>query len=315
LFWRRPYGLLLFPPLFWAGNLLIGRAFAAELPPFGMAFWRWIIALAVLVPFIWPEFKRNRRETLRAWPILFACGLTGFAGYPVLNYIALQTTPAATAAMLNSTLPLMVPLFAWVLTREPPSGRVVTGILVSFLGVGWIIARGELSVLTSLSIGQGELLVLLAVACYALYSVFLRYRPATLSPLLFLAGTCAAASACLLPFWLWEEANGHSIPLEPYAIGSLLFIGIFAALVANALWNRCVATLGPTLTGASFHLMAVYSAGLAALLLHEPVHTFHLVGVALILAGFSLAILPRRAAGTRPASPPVSIADFGRHDR
>ena len=73
-----------------------------------------------------------------------------------------------------------------------------------------------------------------------------------------------------------------------------LFIGIFASLIGAALWNRCVAALGPTLTGASFHLVAVYSSALAFLLLGEPVRVFHLVGIALILAGFAIAVLPRR---------------------
>jgi drug/metabolite transporter (DMT)-like permease len=296
LFRRTPYALLLLPPLFWAGNLLIGRAYASELPPFGMAFWRWIIASACVLPFVWRELLVNRREVLAHWPVILACAASGYAGYPVLNYMALHTTPAATAAMLNSTLPLMVPLLAWMVTGERPSLRALGGIALSFVGVGWIVSRGDWSVLASFSVGRGELLVLMAVAGFALYSVLLRYRPRRISDMAFLAAMTVTTSILLLPLWVGEEAAGRSIPFEPYAIVALLFIGIFASLVANALWNRCVATLGSTLTGASFHLMAVYASILAFLLLGEPVKTFHLVGIGLILAGFALAILPHRAA-------------------
>jgi drug/metabolite transporter (DMT)-like permease len=300
---RRPYALLLLPPLFWAGNLLIGRAYATELPPFGLAFWRWVIASACLLPFVGRELWAKREEVREHWPVIVGCAASGFAGYPVLNYLALHTTPAATAAMLNSTLPLMVPLLAWGIAREAPSPRTVFGILVSFVGVGWIVGQGSWSVLTSLSVGAGELLVLAAVAGYALYSVLLRFRPRSISDMGFLGATMLATVGLLLPGWLWEQVSGRSMPVAPYSIASLVFIGVFASLAATAVWNHCVTRFGPTLTGASFHLVAVYSAVLAFLLLGEPIQGFHLVGIALILAGFAVATLRRRS--TTPAGPPA----------
>ncbi|WP_225771191.1 DMT family transporter [Inquilinus sp. Marseille-Q2685] len=296
LVWRRPYALLPLPPLFWAGNLVIGRAFAQELPPFGLTFWRWVIASAVLLPFVWRALAVHRRTLLAHWPVITACAASGLAGYPLLNYIALHGTPAATAAMLNSTLPLMVPLFAWAIAREAPRPRVVAGIVLSFLGVGWIVGRGDPATLAALSIGGGEVLVLLAAAGYALYSVLLRYRPKGVPDMVFMAALTVTTAVLMLPFWLAEAAAGRSIPVEPYAIASLLFIGIFSSLLGAGLWNRCVATLGPALTGASFHLVAVYSSALAFLLLGEPVRGFHLIGIGLILLGFAIAVVPGGAA-------------------
>jgi drug/metabolite transporter (DMT)-like permease len=292
--WRRPYALLPFPPLFWAGNLLIGRAYAGELPPFGLTFWRWVVASACILPFVWRELVAKRRDILVHWRLIAAISISGFAGYPILNYVALQTTPAATAAMLNSALPLMVPLFAWVIARDVPSIRTIAGIVISFIGVAWIIGQGDIAALASLSVGGGEILVLLAVAGYALYSVLLRYRPRTISDMAFLAVMSLVTMVLLLPFWIGEEALGRSLPFEPHTIASVLFIGIFASLIGAACWNHCVATLGPTLTGASFHLVAVYSSALAFLLLGEPVRAFHLIGIALILLGFAIAVLPFR---------------------
>lgn len=300
LVWRRPYALLPLPPLFWAGNLVIGRAFAQELPPFGLTFWRWVVASAVLLPFVWRDLVAHRRTLLAHWPVILGCAASGFAGYPVLNYLGLHTTPAATAAMLNSTLPLMVPIFAWAMSGEAPRPRVAAGIALSFLGVGWIVGRGDPATLAALSIGGGEILVLLAVAGFALYSVLLRWRPKGVPPMAFLAATTLTACVLMAPFWIFEEAAGRSVPFAPWAVASLLFIGIFSSLLGNAFWNRCVAALGPALTGASFHLMAVYSSALAFLLLGEPVHGFHLIGIGLILLGFATAVLPARRAAAEP---------------
>ncbi len=287
--WQRPYALLPLPPLFWAGNLLIGRAWAAELPPFGLTFWRWVVAALVILPLAWRELAAKRREVLAHGPVILACSAFGFAGYPVLNYLGLRTTPAATAAMLNSSLPLMVPVFAWALLREVPAPRTIAGILLSLVGVAWIVGRGDWTALAALSIDGGEILVLLAVAGYALYSVLLRYRPRALSDRAFLAAMALATAILTAPCWAWEAATDRAMPTDLRAIGAVLFIGIFASLAGNAIWNRCVATLGSTLTGASFHLVAVYSSVLAWLVLGEPIRLYHWAGIVLILAGFALA--------------------------
>src|SRR5204862_7496787 len=130
----------------------------------------------------------------------------------------------------------------------------VAGIAISFVGVGIIVGRGDWTVLSSFSVGLGEIIMLIAVACFALYCTLLRYRPAEFPDRLFLFATMAVSAIALLPFALWEATIGRAFPVQPYALASLLFIGLFASLIANAFWTQCVATLGSTLAGASFHL-------------------------------------------------------------
>ncbi|GAU86311.1 DMT family transporter [Bosea sp. BIWAKO-01] len=294
--WAQPLLLLPLPPLFWAGNLVLGRALAGSFPPVSLAVGRWLVALACLLPFVLGTLSAQRQALIRARGLVFACGAFGIAGYNALGYLALQSAPAASVAFLNSTLPLMVPLAAFMLGVERVSARTLSGIAISFVGVSWIVARGAPSTLSGLSLTGGEPLVLIAVANYAVYSVLLRRRPADLDPLLFLAATMAAGLLVLLPFWISELAQGATIPISPGPIAAVLYIGVFASLLAFIIWNRCVSTLGPSVTGASFHLVALFTAALAFLLLGEPVQPFHLVGAALILGGFGLA-----AAGGRPS--------------
>ena len=109
----------------------------------------------------------------------------------------------------------------------------------------------------------------------------------------------AAGLLVLLPFWVWELAQGATIPTSPGPIAAVLYIGVFASLLAFIIWNRCVSALGPSVTGASFHLVALFTAALAFLLLGEPVRSFHLVGAALILGGFGLAAIGGRSVASR----------------
>ncbi|MGX5733637.1 DMT family transporter [Bosea thiooxidans] len=287
--WAQPLLLLPLPPLFWAGNLVLGRALAGSFPPISLAVGRWVVALACLSPFVLGTIRTQWRALIRARGLIFACGAFGIAGYNALGYLALQSASAASVAFLNSTLPLMVPLAAFALGVERVSARTLAGIAISFMGVTWIIARGAPSTLSGLSLTGGEPLVLIAVANYAVYSVLLRRRPTDLDPLAFLAATMAAGLLVLLPFWIWELARGPTIPTGPGAVSAVLYIGVFASLLAFIIWNQCVATLGPSVAGASFHLVALFTAALAFLLLGEPIRPFHLVGAVLILGGFGLA--------------------------
>lgn len=308
--WAKPFLLLPLPPLFWAGNLVLGRALADTFPPVSLALCRWVVALAVLLPFVAAQAWRERDAVRRAWVLILACGAFGIAGYNALGYLALQTVPAASVAFLNSTLPLIVPLAALALGVERVGRRTLAGIALSFIGVVWIVARGDLASLAQLGLSSGEPLVLVAVANYALYSVLLRLKPAKIDPLVFLAATMAAGLLVLLPFWIAELLGGAAIPLDALSVGAVAYIGVFASLLAFVLWNRCVAVLGPSVTGASFHLVAPFTALLAFLLLGEPMRSYHLVGAALILGGFLLATLSGRKANARRL-PSHSSSMFG----
>lgn len=301
--WARPVWLLWLPPAFWAGNLVLGRALEAVFPPVSLAVGRWVVALLVLAPFVWRQAWRERDLLASHWALIAACGAFGIAGYNALGYLALQTVPAASVAFLNSTLPLMVPLAALVLGVERITGRALAGIAISFAGVAWIVARGDMASLAALRVDGGELLVLLAVANYAIYSVLLRRKPAAISPLVFLAATMTAGLLVLMPFWAVELARGARVPTDLASLGAVLYIGVFASLFAFILWNRCVATLGATVTGVSFHLVAMFTALLAFIVLGEPVRAFHVAGMVLILLGFFVAT--RRPAG-RAAMPATS---------
>jgi drug/metabolite transporter (DMT)-like permease len=261
-----------------------------------LAVGRWLVALIALAPFVVGDARRQWPQLRAAWTLILACGAFGIAGYNALAYVALQTTPTASVAFLNSTLPLMVPVAAALLGVERIAARTVLGIVISFAGVSWIVARGDLASLAGLSMAGGEILVIIAVANYALYSVLLRRKPANIEPLVFLAATMASGLAVLAPFCAYELIGGAHIPTDAASIGAVLYIGLFASLFAFILWNRCVATLGASVTGVSFHLVAVFTALLAFAVLGESVHLFHLIGIAFILTGFFAATSGARTA-------------------
>lgn len=290
--WARPMAIIWLPPALWAGNMVLGRALAADFPPVSLAVFRWLITLALLLPFVGRILWQQRAALRREWLMITACGAFGIAGYNALAYVALKSVPAANVAFINSTLPLMVPLVAFGLGVERVGGRTLAGLAVSSLGVAWLMTGGHLAALAGLSFSGGEGLVLIAISNYAIYSVLLRRMPADINPFAFFAATVIAGLGVLAPFWIAELAAGASLPADPGSWIAVAYLGVFASLVAFLLWMRCVAVLGSTITGTSFHLVAVFTAGLAWLVLGEPLERYHFAGIGLILAGVFLATVP-----------------------
>lgn len=282
--------LFLIPPVLWTGNIVMARGLNELLPPVGLAFWRWLLAFLILTPFVARLAWRQRALLRQAWPVLLAAGCFGIAGYNVLVYVGLQSTPAVNAAVLNSIIPVVIPLFAWAIARDPLVPRQVLGIAVSLLGVLWIVCRGEPGRLAALEFTGGDLWILVSVVNWALYSVLLRYKPAALNPVVFLYGSIGLALVALLPFLVVEVVVwNRPMPVAPVSLAAILYVALFASIAAFLAWNQSVAALGPTLTGLSIHLMPVFIGVSAFVLLGEPIEVFHLIGFTAVLTGILVA--------------------------
>ena len=85
-----------------------------------------------------------------------------------------------------------------------------------------------------------------------------------------------------------EAASGRFLPATPWGVFVVLYVGLVISLAAYMLWNRCVAALGATVTGVSYHLLSVFTPLMAYAALGERLAVYHGVGIALILAGVAL---------------------------
>lgn len=291
--WATPALVFLVPPLMWSGNILLARGLNDVLPPVGLAFWRWVLALLILLPLALRTGNGQVALLLRHWRLVLACGAFGIAGYNALAYVALQTVPAVNMTVVNSAIPVLIPIFAFLIAGERPKGRQIAGILLSMVGVVWIVARGSLSTLLSLSISAGDLWVLASIINWAIYTVILRYRPPGIDALVFLVGSIVAGLLVLTPFWLWEMARGQVMPVTPQTVSAIVYVAVFASVAAFLCWSRSVVLIGSTATGLSIHLIPVIVGALSLIVLNEPVLPFHLVGAAFIAGGLLVAMARR----------------------
>jgi drug/metabolite transporter (DMT)-like permease len=278
------YLMLALVMLLWAGNSIIARAVRDDVPPFLLALLRWTGALLVIVPFAARHVRTDRAAIRRGWPTLLLLGLLGVAAFNAFLYSGLRYTTASNGLLLQAAIPALVLLADFAFFSVPPRIGAVGGVALSTLGVTVIIFQGKLGALSQLAFNRGDAMVLAGVVAWALYTALLRLRPA-LHWLSFLAVTFAIGVVAMLPLAATEWQEIGAMIWTPQVFAAIAYVALLPSVVAYALYNAAVATLGPASAGQAITLMPLFGAGLAALTLGEELHGYHLAGMALILGG------------------------------
>ncbi|MCB0208617.1 MAG: DMT family transporter [Anaerolineae bacterium] len=293
-FFNMPVLLLVLATLFWSGNFILGRAVRLDVPPVGLAFWRWFGGSLLVSGFAWPYLKRDWGVIVRHWKIITLLAILGVTTFNTLIYTGLQSTTALNALLMQSSMPVVIVLMTFLFFRERVSVKQAFGIGLSLVGALTIVAQGDLAVLLGLSLNFGDVLVVIAVFSYAAYSALLRRRPA-LHPLSFLAITFMVGTAFLLPFYVWENVAGRVMHFNTVTALAVLYVAIFPSILSYLFFNRGVELIGANQAGLFIHLMPIFGSIMAMLFLGERLYWFHGLGIVLIVSGITLATRLRRS--------------------
>lgn len=271
------------------GAVLVRLAQAEGVPSLSIAAWRLILASVVLLPYAIVRegtgfWRRGRKEAL----LLAASGL--FLGLHFATWItSLAYTSVASSVVLVSTGPIFVGLGSWLLLREPPSRRLVWGLVVAAIG-GLIIGWGDFS--GGPAPLRGDALALLGAAMVAGYLMVGRRVRSSRSVLAYTAPVYAVAAAVLVAATL---ASGQPmLGFTPRAMGWLLALGVVPQLIGHTSLNWALGYLPATLVALVTLAEPLGSSLLAYLLLGEPVGWPTAVGGAVVLVGLLIATRPQQ---------------------
>jgi drug/metabolite transporter (DMT)-like permease len=303
-----PRLLLTLVSLFWAGNIVLGRFIAGQVPPVMINWVRWTGAFLLLLGFAWPYARRDWPAIKASWKILTLVTLLGIAVYNTISYYALQYTQAINALLILSTGPLVIAVVTFLLYGEKPSRREVLGVFASLIGVIIVIAHGDLEVLKSLKLNAGDVWFFIALVIYAIYTALLRVRP-KIHPFSFALVTFGWGAAMLTPFLIYDIAAGQHVVWNRTTLLTLGYIVTFPSLFAYLFYNRGVELIGPNRAAPFYHLMPLFGSVLAIVFLGERPELYHAVGYALVLSGIAVATANvKRAPKTSAASPAAPAA-------
>jgi drug/metabolite transporter (DMT)-like permease len=282
-----PYLIVAVAPLCWAGNVVLGRGMADVIPPVGLAFWRWTLAFLILLPFAWRRAARDWPAMVGAWKVILLISFFGIACFNTMLYRAVHTIPAINAALIQSAMPGFIILVSLILLRERVTAIQILGTLLCMIGAAVVVLRGDLGALRTLSVAQGDIIMIAAVVLYALYSVLLRWKP-DVHPLSILLYTFGLGVLMLLPVYIWEHHAVGPVPTTPDALLAIGYVAAFPGVVAYFCWNYGVATIGPNRTGLFINLIPIFATVLAIGWLGESLRGFHALGMAAIFGGMIL---------------------------
>ena len=263
----------------------MARGAVDVVPPIALAFWRWLVALLILLPFTTGHVKRDWKVALKNWKWLAVLSFLGISCFNSLLYTAAHTTTAINVALMQTAMPAVIILISWVAFREKITPIQMAGVIISMVGACLIVVHGKWQVLLHMNLVEGDVLMLIAVVIYALYSALLRKRPA-MHPLSFLVYTFALGTFMLFPLYLWELQGGRVVfPSPSPAVLSVLYVALFPSVVAYFCWNRGIELIGANRAGLFTYLVPVFASIMAIFFLGESIKVYHVVGMILILAG------------------------------
>ena len=283
---------LLLATALWAGNAIAGRVLVGSISPITLSAVRWGLAALLLLPLGWRVFMpgsalwQNKKRFL-------LLGLFGVGSYNVLLYLALQTSTAINVTLIGASMPIWMLFVGAVFYQVKPSILQMIGAVVSLLGVGIVLTRGDLATLLSMEMVIGDLLIMLATILWAFYSWMIS-RPGSSSERQWPWAEFLMAQVTVGLLWTgffdgFEIAAGHAfIDLNWWTASLILFVAIGPSLIAYRCWGLGVNGAGPTVAAFFANFIPLFTALLSAAMLGEPPQLFHGLAFALIVAGIAI---------------------------
>jgi drug/metabolite transporter (DMT)-like permease len=284
-----PLLLLFIQPIFMTGNIAVARGAAGFVPPVSLAFWRWVLAVLILLPFIFPQIRKNWKEVIVELPKLLILGLMGFAFCGAFPYISGLTTSVVNMGIIYSASPIFIILFSVFIYKEKLSRLQIFGTVLCMLGIIVVVCKGQFEILMNLQFTKGDIWISGAMISWAVYSVFLMNWKSKFDLLTRFGLMAIAGVICLLPMYYIEEVFFYTTSFNKDFIFWTAIAAIFPGIIAFLMYSKLQKLVGASITGLVVYLMPIYSALYGYFLFNEKLENFHWFGGIFVLTGIILA--------------------------
>jgi drug/metabolite transporter (DMT)-like permease len=287
-------GLALITTLIWSGNYVVARGIYKQMPPVSLGFYRWALASVCLIPIAWRRFQNEKTILFRHKQYLFWTAITGVTIFNTFIYLAGHYTSAINLALIGTTsAPVFATILAAIFLKEKIGILRIGGTVICFLGILYLLSKGNLQRLRDFHFGKGDMLILFSAFNFAIYNTLVRKKPAEISPIVFLFVVFALGTICLFPFYLYEVMHNPPVQWNYNMIFIIIYLGLGNSIIAFFCWNASISRLGASGTALFANLIPVFSAIEAVFFLGEEFSVTHLISSLLILAGLVVANLRR----------------------
>ena len=278
------YGGMVLATLFWAGAFIAGKYSTPYIAPFTVTFLRFLFATVILYGVTRAQKVSLKTQRSRL-PIFLFTGIVGMFGYHVFFFESLRFTTAINSSIIAAFLPALTALLTVFFLRQKVSGLEIFGIALSLVGVLLTLTGGSVRALAELSFNIGDLLMVVAIVCFAVYGVFCKRYGTGIPPIVLTFYSFLVCVLFLIPFVLTEKPWTFlgTIPLSAWA--AVIYMSAFPSVVGYLTQQIAIQRIGPGPTSLFNNLTPLFSMVLSALLLGEAPQLIQLFTAALIIIG------------------------------
>ncbi len=293
---QRIHLLLVLCVLFWSGNFILGRFVNTEIEPLELAFFRWLFVILFSLPILFfIDIKKVLKAIKDNFLILSFLSLIGITLFNTVLYIALQTTTATNALLINSIIPILILVISFFILKKDITLKQFFGIILSTIGVVFLVLKGDFLNILKITFTKGDLWILLSSLLWATYSVVVKFKPKVLSHIELFLVIVYLGFIYLLPWYLLQ---GYSFSHEVLVLKEnwyfFLYISLFASILSFYFWHKGIDTISAEKTGQFTHLMPIFGSILAFIFLGERLEFYHITGAVLIGTGIYLSLFMKK---------------------
>ena len=283
------YFLLIITTLFWSGNFIVGKAASTfEIPPFSLNFYRWLFAGIILLPFTIKEIVKKKDYILNNIGFFIILGITSITVFNSAVYYSLYYMQVISGVLMISTIPVWIIFISSILGIEKTNKFQILGVILSLLGVLFIITKSDLNLIKSLNFNKGDLIMASGMFAWALYSALLKKKTYEISQITLLEIVIITGLLFLVPIYFLEIKLGNPLILNKNFILTLSYVVIFPGLAAFFFWIKGISIIGANRAGIFLHLMPIFGSLMAIVLFKEKFMFYHFLGAIFIVAGITL---------------------------
>jgi len=282
------YLKLVLTAVFWGGTFIAGRIIAREMGPFSAAFLRFSAASLFLILFVLRTHRRIPILDRSGFLPVVALALTGVFSYNVLFFSGLKTVTASRAALIITSNPAFIAIFAAVFFGDRLSFARILGIVISISGAMIVISKGHPLLVFEGGLGLGELYICGCVLSWVAYSLIGKVTLSRLSALVSVTYSCLIGTLLLALPASSEDLVARIMGSSFVSWISILYLGFFGTSLGFIWYYEGIRTIGPSRAGVFINIVPVCAVILAFFILDEPIDASIVLGAIFVFAGVYL---------------------------
>lgn len=273
---------LLFTVICWGLNFHFAKQMLTDSSFVEAGFWRYVFGVLTLLVI---SFKTLPKPSLFLveWKGLLLVGVIGLFGFNICFLLGMLYTSPINASLIVGLTPAMTLISSYFILKTAITKNEVIGMTISFLGVAFLLSKGNLNNLLQLAFSKGDILIFIANVVFSLHNVWVKKYAGVFSNVHFTIFTntiCLLGFACILPF----ATPASSITHDTYYWLSAVGIGCFGTGLAYLAWNKGVALIGASRSSIFLNFVPV-SAGVAGIFFGEQIFGYHYLSGLIIIIG------------------------------